>query len=100
REPGWETAAERARGAARRLEEAEAPPGTASTASPADVARAGLPPPVTAQPPSPPPAAPPGDAPAPAAPVAEPTLDDALAADPDNVALLVERAGLLAGASH
>src|SRR5205823_14083387 len=30
----------------------------------------------------------------------EPTLDDALAADPDNVALLVERARLLARATH
>src|SRR5207253_1683693 len=100
REPRWQSAAERARVAAELIEEAESLTETSSIASPADVARARLPPPVTAQLPSPPPAAPPGDAPAPAGPVAEPTLDDALAADPDNVPLLVERAGLLASASH
>src|SRR5438093_1240151 len=100
REPRWQSAAERARVAAELIEEAESPTGTSTIASPADVARAGLPPPVTAQLPSPPPPAAPGDVPAPAGPKPEPTLDDAIAADPDNVSLLVERAGLLAGAAH
>src|SRR2546430_13695082 len=100
REPRWQSAAERARVAAELIEEAESLTETSSIASPADVARARLPPPVTAQLPSPPPAAPPGDAPAPARPVAEPTLDDALAADPDNLPPLAERARLLASASH
>src|SRR6267143_4879328 len=99
REPRWQSAAERARVAAELIEEAESLTETSSIASPADVARAGLPPPVTAQLPSPPTALPPGDAPAPG-PAPEPTIDDALAADPDNVPLLVERAGLLAGAAH
>src|SRR5439155_1003804 len=79
---------------------AESPTGTSTIASPAEVARAGLPPPVTAQLPAP---SPPSASAEPAAPdgvAAEPTLDDALVADPDNVALLVERAGLLAGAAH
>src|SRR5256885_2384742 len=86
RETRWQSAAERARVAAELIEEAESLTETSSIASPADVARARLPPPITAQLPSSPPAAPPGDAPAPAGP-AEPTLDDPLAADPDNVAL-------------
>src|SRR5882762_4608355 len=84
REPRWQSAAERARVAAELIEEAESLTETSSIASPADVARAGLPP---------------GDAPAPG-PAPEPTIDDALAADPDNVQLLVERAGLLSGAAH
>src|SRR5439155_24500694 len=98
REPRWQSAAERARVAAELIEEAESLTETSTIASPAEVARAGLPPPVTAQLPVPPP--PPAVAPPPEGPVAEPTLDDALAADPDNVPLLVERAGLLAGAAH
>ena len=99
REPRWQSAAERARVAAELIEEAESLTETSSIASPADVARAGLPPPITAQLPAP---ALPGastESPAPDS-VVEPTLDDALAADPDNVPLLVERAGLLAGAGH
>src|SRR2546430_7135505 len=79
REPRWQSAAERARVAAELIEEAESLTETSSIASPADVARARLPPPITVQLPSPSSAAPPGDAPAPAGPVAAPTLDDALA---------------------
>ena len=100
RERRWQTSQERARVAAELIEEAESLTETSTIASPADVARAGLPPPVTAQLPSPPPPAVPGDVLAPAGPRPEPTLDDAIAADPDNVSLLVERAGLLAGAAH
>src|SRR2546425_826986 len=100
REPRWQSAAERARVAAELIEEAESLTETSTIASPADVARAGLPPPITAQLPAPAPAPAPAEAPAPDGSVAEPTLDDALAADPDNVPLLVERAGLLAGATH
>src|SRR5256712_8059521 len=99
REPRWQSAAERARVAAELIEEAESLTETSTIASPADVARAGLPPPITAQLPAPAPAPAPAEAPAPDGSVAEPTLDDALAADPDNVPLLVERAGLLAGAT-
>src|SRR6266850_7022812 len=100
REPRWQSATERARVAAELIEEAESLTETSSIASPADVARAGLPPPITAQLPAPVPPPAPAEAPAPDGSVAEPTLDDALAADPDNVPLLVERAGLLAGAAH
>src|SRR5690349_23493879 len=99
REPRWQSAAERARVAAELIEEAESLTETSTIASPADVARAGLPPPVTAQLPGHVPPVP-AEAPAPDGSTAEPTLDDALAADPDNVALLVERARLLAGATH
>src|SRR6267143_6636968 len=88
REPRWQSAAERARVAAELIEEAESLTETSSIASPAEVARAGLPPPITAQLPAPAPA--PAEAPPPDGSVAEPTLDDALAADPDNVPLLVE----------
>src|SRR5882724_9894411 len=98
REPRWQSAAERARVAAELIEEAESLTETSSIASPAEVARAGLPPPITAQLPASAPA--PAETPSPDGSVAEPTLDDALAADPDNVPLLVERAGLLAGAGH
>ena len=99
REPRWQSAAERARVAAELIEEAESLTETSTIASPADVARAGLPPPVTAQLPGHAPPVP-AEASTPDGSTAEPTLDDALAADPDNVALLVERAGLLAGAAH
>ena len=99
REPRWQSAAERARVAAELIEEAESLTETSTIASPADVARAGLPPPVTAQLPGHVPPVP-AEAPAPDGSTAEPTLDDALGADPDNVALLVERARLLAGATH
>ncbi|HXL52919.1 MAG TPA: hypothetical protein VN945_07265, partial [Gemmatimonadales bacterium] len=49
REPRWQSATERARVAAELIEEAESLTETNSIASPADVARAGLPPPITAQ---------------------------------------------------
>src|SRR6267142_141581 len=100
REPRWQSAAERARVAAELIEEAESITDTSTIASPADVARAGLPPPVNAQLPASP--APPAatEAPAPDGSAAGPTLDDALAADPNNVPRLLERAGLLAGAAH
>src|SRR2546430_4424937 len=100
REPRWQSAAERARVAAELIEEAESLTETSTIASPADVARAGLPPPVTAQLPAPSPPPAPAEPAAPDGVAAEPTLDDALVADPDNVALLVERAGRLAGAAH
>jgi tetratricopeptide (TPR) repeat protein len=101
REPRWQSAAERARVAAELIEEAESLTETSTVASPADVARAGLPPPVTAELPLPAPPAT-GSEPvtdAPDQPVAL-TLDDLLAADPDNVALLVQRAVALAAAAH
>ena len=98
REPRWQSAAERARVAEELIEEAESLTETSTIASPADVARAGLPPPITAELPAPSPPAPP-PTPAPDAP-ATLTLDDALAGDPDNVALLVERAERLAAGGH
>src|SRR5207237_951325 len=68
-------------------------------ASPADVARAGLPPPINVELPAS--ARPGGEAgSAPDAPPAAPTLDDALEREPDNVALLVERAARLGAAAH
>src|SRR5256712_760465 len=99
REPRWQSAAERARVAAELIEEAESLTETSTIASPADVARAGLPPRIAPQLRAPGPRVPAG-APTPDGSTAEPTLDDALAADPDNVALLVERARLLARATH
>ena len=99
REPRWQSAADRARVAAELIEEAASLTDESTIASPADVARAGLPPPISAELPS---SAPPGGgaAPAPDAPPAGHTLDDALARDPDNVALLVERAARLGAAAH
>lgn len=103
REPRWQSAAERARVAAELIEEAESLAEESTIASPADVHRASLPPPITvALPPEP---LPPGALPPTPSAVAEPSpvpgsLDDALAADPDNVALLVERARCLAAAAH
>src|SRR5205823_2075850 len=68
-------------------------------ASPADVTRAGLPPPINVELPSS--ASSGGDgAAAPDAPPVAPTLDDALAREPDNVALLVARATRLGAAAH
>jgi tetratricopeptide (TPR) repeat protein len=107
REPRWQSAAERARVAAELMEEAESLAEESTIASPADVHRATLPPPITvALPPEPlPPEALPLAPSAVAEPSSEPSpvpasLDDALAADPDNVALLVERARRLAAAAH
>src|SRR5216683_3310439 len=65
--------------AAVRIEEAESLTETSSIASPADVARAGLPPPITAQLPAPVPPPASAEVPAPDGPRPEPTLDDALA---------------------
>ena len=99
REPRWQSAADRARVAAELIEEAASLTDESTIASPADVARAGLPPPISVQ--LPPSAAPGGEAGAvPDAALAAPTLDDALARDPDNVALLVERAARLGAAQH
>jgi len=100
REPRWQSAAERARVAAELIEEAESLTDTSTIASPADVVRAGLPPPVTAELPVPlPVSAVEALADEPAQPAAL-TLDDLLASDPDNVALLVQRASALAAAGH
>lgn len=100
REPRWQSAAERARVAAELIEEAESLTDTSTIASPADVVRAGLPPPVTAELPVPlPVSAVEALADQPAQPAAL-TLDDLLASDPDNVALLVQRASALAAAGH
>jgi Tfp pilus assembly protein PilF len=100
REPRWQSAAERARVAAELIEEAESLTDTSTIASPADVVRAGLPPPVTAELTVPlPVSAVEALADEPAQPAAL-TLDDLLASDPDNVALLVQRASALAAAGH
>ncbi len=106
REPRWQSAAERARVAAELIEEAESLTETSTIASPADVARASLPPPIRVELPAL--GATPGvraaAGPAPVARADGPGttlgLDDALTADPNNVALLVERAGRLAAAQH
>jgi Flp pilus assembly protein TadD len=122
REPRWQSAAERARVAAELIEEAESLTETSTIASPADVARARLPPPIrvelpalgatpgaraAADPAVPAPVTPSPPAAAAAAPAARADgpgttlgLDDALTAEPNNVALLVERAGRLAAAQH
>src|SRR2546423_1174137 len=99
REPRWQSAADRARVAAELIEEAASLTEESTIASPADVARAGLPPPISAQ--LPVPSTPPGGEAGPGAetPKAAPTLDDVLAGDPENVALLIERAGRLAAAA-
>lgn len=104
REPRWQSAAERARVAAELIEEAESLTDTSTIASPADVARAGLPPPVTAELPvplrvsgAPVGTEPPADQPAQPAAL---SLDDLLVSDPDNVALLVQRATALAAVAH
>ncbi len=99
REPRWQSAAERARVAAELIDEAESLTETSTIATPADVRRASLPPPIQAElPPDPPPAVP--IAPAPAPPPVPPSLDGALATDPDNVLLLVERATRLTAGRH
>src|SRR5256885_1345779 len=59
REPRWQSAADRARVAAELIEEAASLTDESTIASPADVARAGLPPPISAELP---PSAPPGGA--------------------------------------
>lgn len=100
REPRWQSAADRARVAAELIEEAASLTDESTIASPADVARAGLPPPISLELPMPS-TSPGGDAgPALGAPPAALTLDDALSRDPDNVALLVERAARLGAAAH
>ena len=126
REPHWQSAAERARVAAELIEEAESLTKTGGIASPAEVDRDKLPPPLRLEVPPPPPPPPANDAdsaapPPVAAPVAEPpapapapvpaaraaaargdrdgalaVLDAALDTAPDDAALLVERALTLA----
>ena len=100
REPRWQSAADRARVAAELIEEAASLTDESTIASPADVARAGLPPPISVE--LPVASARPGDEAGlgPDAPSAAPTLDDALDRDPENVALLVERAARLGAAAH
>src|SRR2546423_13832271 len=78
-------------------EEAASLADESTIASPADVARAGLPPPINVELPSS--ASSGGDgAAAPDAPPVAPTLDDALAREPGNVALLGARATRLGAA--
>jgi tetratricopeptide (TPR) repeat protein len=100
REPRWQSAADRARVAAELIEEAASLTDESTIASPADVVRAGLPPPISVELPTA--SVPPGGTAgrAPDAPPAAPTLDDALDRDPDNLALLVERAARLGAAAH
>ncbi|HEY6210104.1 MAG TPA: hypothetical protein VIW28_13655, partial [Gemmatimonadales bacterium] len=126
REPRWQSAADRARVASDLIEEAESLAESNSAAPSAEVQRDSLPPPVQVEPRADDPAPPPGTAsgppgppeipvPIPDAPAAPPVpgtagsataqplpvdLDRALVADPDDVALLVERAKRLAAASH
>src|SRR5206468_2857956 len=90
RDPRWQTAAERARVAAELIEEAESLTETSTIASPADVARANLPPPIRVELPVEPEPAP-AEVPT-ATPPAEavaPSPDEMLAADPANVAPLL-----------
>jgi tetratricopeptide (TPR) repeat protein len=98
REPRWQSAAERARVAEELIEEAESLTETSTIATPADVRRASLPPPIQAQLPPDLPAVP--IAPGPTPPPVPLSLDGALAVDPDNVGLLVERATRLTAAGH
>jgi tetratricopeptide (TPR) repeat protein len=103
RVPRWQSAAERARVAAELIEEAESLAETSTIASPADVARDGLPPPIRAELPTRTAVSEPGlggigpEGQALAVPA---PLEAALAAEPDNVALLLERAARLAHAGH
>ncbi len=84
REPRWQSAAERARVAAELIEEAESLTETSTIASPADVARASLPPPIKAELPE-----------APAT-----VLQATAAAETEDVASPVERAARLAAGGH
>src|SRR2546422_127663 len=99
REPRWQSAADRARVAAELLEEAESLSENSTIATPAEVARASLPPPIRAELPDPAPPAPEGEAPAGAA-TAAPGLDELVAREPDNVGLLLQRAEVLCGRRH
>src|SRR5256714_13015992 len=83
REPRWQSAADRARVAAELIEEAASLTDESTIASPADVTRAGLPPPINVDLPAS--AAPPGGeaGPAPGAPSPAPTLRDCLRRTPD-----------------
>jgi len=99
REPRWQSAAERARVAEELIEEAESLTETNTIATTADLRRASLPPPIRVELPGDPVAVP--MAPAPEAPSPVPlSLHAALAADPENTALLVERAVQLTAAGH
>jgi tetratricopeptide (TPR) repeat protein len=112
RDPRWQSAAERARVAAELIEEAETLTDTSTIASPADLARASLPPPIRvelpgapAEPAPVPPAPTVAPAPAPtvplpsaAAPVAPPEPEAPGAGDAVPVADLVEQAARLGAA--
>src|SRR2546425_5395607 len=103
REPRWQSAADRARVAAELLEEAESLSENSTIATPAEVARASLPPPIRAQlPDGAPPTAPdegaPAETDAPA--TAAPGLDQLVAREPDNVGLLLQRAEVLCSRRH
>ncbi len=111
REPRWQSAAERARVAAELIEEAESLTDTSTIASPADVARASLPPPIRVELPLAVPAAPsPRSAPrsAPAEPPEPGPVGaggpagaaGAAAAELADVAQLLARAGRLASGGH
>jgi tetratricopeptide (TPR) repeat protein len=105
REPRWQSAAERARVAAELIEEAESLTETSTIASPADVARASLPPPIRVDLPpgvpaasSPEPAPVPPTIPAPAA--REPGAVAAAGGELAEVAQWLDRAGRLASGGH
>lgn len=84
REPRWQSAAERARVAAELIEEAESLTETSTIASPADVARASLPPPIKAELPE----------------VPATALQETAAAGAEDLASPVERAARLAAGGH
>src|SRR2546428_3972526 len=103
REPRWQSAADRARVAADLLEEAESLSENSTIATPAEVARARLPPPIRAELPDPAsPTAPDEGAPAGTAvpATAAPGLDELVAREPDNVGLLLQRAEVLCARRH
>jgi tetratricopeptide (TPR) repeat protein len=101
REPRWQSAADRARVAAELIEEAESLSENSTIATPAEVARASLPPPIRAELPDP---APPATAGASeegaAAATAAPGLDELLEREPENVGLLLQRAEVLCARRH
>lgn len=94
REPRWQSVADRARVAEELIEEAESLTETNTIATPADLRRASLPPPIRVELPDDPAAVPEAPSPVPL------SLHAALAADPENTALLIERAVRLTAAGH
>lgn len=97
REPRWQSAAERARVAAELIEEAESLTEESTIASPAEVARAGLPPPIRVDLPQSREAASPNDSAGASGATIVP--QDPLDADPDNVTSLIARAARCAAAA-